>query len=236
MGCFYILNYTDSKYICKTCQKHILHGKVPKLASNENLRFLTVPDFIQNLSSLEERMVSPYIPFMQIRALQPYALNSQLSLKGSILNIQTDINEMIQFLPRNFDEMSIVQIKLKRHIEHQTDYMFETIKPSKICKALEFLIHTPLYVRHDIKVNNNFFSNYEKNSDDNINFIIDEDEQQTNNNNDNTKNNKPGVYLTIDEHFPCYRARPQVVDRGTASLGWPAVNTLNKRPRTMESE
>ena len=119
---------------------------------------------------------------MQIRALQPYALISQLSLKGSILNIQTDINEMIQVLPRNFDEMTIVQIKLKRHIKHQTDYMFETIKPSKICKALEFLIHTPLYVRHDIKVNNNFFNNYEKNYDDNIN--IDEEERQPNNNND----------------------------------------------------
>ncbi|KAL7295864.1 hypothetical protein TKK_0010909 [Trichogramma kaykai] len=97
------------------------------MAETENLKFPIIPDYITNLSPIEERMVSPYIPFMQIKALQPYALNSQLSLQGSVVNIVTDVNEMINVLPRRFNELPVVQIKLKRHIEHQSNYMFETI-------------------------------------------------------------------------------------------------------------
>uniref|UniRef100_A0ABD2WCW2 DUF6570 domain-containing protein n=1 Tax=Trichogramma kaykai TaxID=54128 RepID=A0ABD2WCW2_9HYME len=132
-----------------------------------------VPEVVTKLLIIEERMVSPYIPFMQIKALQPYAFNSQLSLKGSVVNIATDINEMIQILPRSFDELSIIQIKLKRHIDHKSDYMFETIKPSKICEALKYLQNTPLYKDNEIKINEEFFTNYENNNND-LDFIIDE--------------------------------------------------------------
>ena len=127
-------------------------------------------------------MVSPYIPFMQIRALQPYALNSQLSLKGSVVNIHTEINDMISVLPRKFDEMSVVQIKLKRHLDHQTHYMYETIKPSNIVEALKYLINTPLYKKHNITVNDEFFKGFERNSENDVNFIVDDFDKPNNNN------------------------------------------------------
>lgn len=50
---------------------------------------------------------------MQIKVLQPFAINPQLSLKESIVNIPVEINKMINILPRSFDEMSTIQIKLK---------------------------------------------------------------------------------------------------------------------------
>ncbi|KAL7304454.1 hypothetical protein TKK_0003249 [Trichogramma kaykai] len=159
------------------------------MAETENLKFPIIPDYITNLSPIEERMVSPYIPFMQIKALQPYALNSQLSLQGSVVNIVTDVNEMINVLPRRFNELSVVQIKLKRHIEHQSNYMFETIKPSNICKALKFLKDTPFYKENNIQINNTFFENYE-NNDKNINFIV--DEQDLENSKKNNDENLPG--------------------------------------------
>uniref|UniRef100_A0ABD2W1Y8 ATP-dependent DNA helicase n=1 Tax=Trichogramma kaykai TaxID=54128 RepID=A0ABD2W1Y8_9HYME len=165
----------DSKFICNTCHKHCLKYKIPKMTETENLKFPNVPDYVRNLSSVEERMVAPYVPFMQIKALQPYALNSQLSLKGSVVNIHTDINDMIKILPRKFDELSIVQIKFKRHIEHKSDYLFETIKPSHICKALKYLKNTPLYTQNDININEEFFSNFEHSNED-IDFIIDEED------------------------------------------------------------
>lgn len=46
------------------------------------LEFPELPKEIIELTPLEERFVSPITPFMQIRALKPYALNPQLSLKG----------------------------------------------------------------------------------------------------------------------------------------------------------
>lgn len=93
----------SSEYVCKTCKKQITLGNLPKTASNAELRFSNVPKIVSNLTTLEERMVSPYIPFMQIKALQPYAINPQLSLKGSIVNLPVEINEMINVLPRTFD-------------------------------------------------------------------------------------------------------------------------------------
>src|SRR5580765_7673132 len=97
-------------------------------------------------------MVLPYIPFMQIKALQPYAINPQLSLKGSIVNIPVEINEMVNVSPRTFDEMSTIQIKLERHVEHKSDYMYETIKPAKIYEALEYLQQTPLYINNNVQI------------------------------------------------------------------------------------
>uniref|UniRef100_A0ABD2W3B8 RNA-directed DNA polymerase n=1 Tax=Trichogramma kaykai TaxID=54128 RepID=A0ABD2W3B8_9HYME len=172
----------NSKYICNTCIKHIHKGKIPKVAETENLKFPTIPDYVTNLSPIEERMVSPHIPFMQIKALQPYAINSQLSLQGSVVNIVTDVNEMISVLPRQFDELSVVQIKLKRHIEHQMNYIYETIKPSNVCKALTFLKDAPLYKENKIEINTDFFTHYEENNE-NMNFIVDEQDLQKTPNN-----------------------------------------------------
>ncbi|XP_026470005.1 uncharacterized protein LOC113373956 [Ctenocephalides felis] len=76
---------------------------------------------------LEERMVAPILNFMQIRALKPYALNPQLGLKGSVVNISIQINDLLNVLPRKFNQMKTIQIKLKRNISHKSDYMFETV-------------------------------------------------------------------------------------------------------------
>uniref|UniRef100_A0ABD2WYZ8 ATP-dependent DNA helicase n=1 Tax=Trichogramma kaykai TaxID=54128 RepID=A0ABD2WYZ8_9HYME len=152
-------------------------GKIPKKTETENLKFPYIPDYISNLTPIEERMVSPYIPFMQIKALQPYALNSQLSLLGSIVNIATDVNEMVSELPRKFNELSVVQIKLKRHVEHQSNYMYETIKPSNVCKALKFVKDTPLYKENNIEISTDFFTHYEENNE-NMNFIVEEQDLQ----------------------------------------------------------
>lgn len=112
----------SSEYICKTCNKYIISGVVFKIASNAGLRFQNVLEVVTNLIALE-RMVSPYISFMQIKALQPYAISPQLSLKGSIINLSIEINEMVNLLSRIFDIMLTIQIKLKRHVEHKSDYM-----------------------------------------------------------------------------------------------------------------
>ena len=192
-----------SNYICKNCKKHILKGNVPKLAANENFKFPDVPDFIKNLLPIEERMVSPYIPFMQIRALlpayMPYAINPQLSLKGSIVNVHSEINEMIKILPRKFNEMSVIQIKLKRHIEHKSDYMYETIKPSNVYRALEYLLNTPLYKQNNITVNKNFLKSFDHNVD-TVNFIVNKENEDDNSINDEHANNN-NTYDSDDDSF-----------------------------------
>lgn len=99
---------------------------------------------------------------MQIRALQPYSLNGQWSLKGSVVNMENDINQLLQdSLPRSFNEMSTVQLKLKRKREYKQDYMFETIRPARVCEALKYLIDTPLYKENKISIDKNYLEKYE---------------------------------------------------------------------------
>lgn len=84
-------------------------------------------------------MVSPIIPFMQLRDLMPYALNPQIGIKGSVVNIPVEIPEMVQTLPRLPNQMQTIQLKLKRRLDHQTSYKFESISPYATCKALKYL-------------------------------------------------------------------------------------------------
>lgn len=172
LNCFKYINVDEfvkkivnvsSEFICKTCLLSIFRGKIPDTAATGSIKFPNIPSVVKSLSPLEERMVAPYISFMQIMALQPYALNSQLSLKGSIVNISVDINEMVKTLPRNFNSLSTIQIKLKRHVEHKSDYMYETVRPHISCEAIDHLKDTPLYTQNGIIINKDFFQRYDKN-------------------------------------------------------------------------
>lgn len=52
--------------------------------------------------------------------------------------------------------------------------MYETIKPAKtVCEALEFLRHTSLYIKNNIKINDEFFKKYNKNFNAVLDFIVD---------------------------------------------------------------
>lgn len=62
-------NY-PSEYASSTCKSNIVKGKIPKLATSNEIKFVDVPDCIRNLLPLEDRLCSPYIPFMQVRLLK----------------------------------------------------------------------------------------------------------------------------------------------------------------------
>ena len=143
------------------------------MATSNGMKFTNLPDCVKILSPLEERLVSPYINFMQIRPLKSFALNPQIGLKGSVVNIPIEINDILQVLPRRFDNMATIQVKLKRHILHSSD-MFETIRPAVICDALKYLMETPLYKKYKIETDPSFFKRYEGKYKEKINFIVDE--------------------------------------------------------------
>uniref|UniRef100_A0A8D8UR91 ATP-dependent DNA helicase n=1 Tax=Cacopsylla melanoneura TaxID=428564 RepID=A0A8D8UR91_9HEMI len=151
----------QSEYLCNTCKNYIMkQGKVPKLATSNGLKFVEIPECIKTLSPLESRLCSPFLPFMCIKPMKAFSLNGQLGLRGSVVNISIDVNEMLTVLPRSFDEMSTIQVQLKRHFQHKSYYMFETIRPAAVCDALRYLRNTPLYIKHDIKIDDKYLEVY----------------------------------------------------------------------------
>lgn len=90
------------------------------------------------------------------------------------LYIPVEVNEMVITLPRNFNEMNIVQLKLRRLEVHKTDYMFETIRSGKVLRALHILISKPLYKDRSIRINEEDFAQYDPyNMATQVNFIVD---------------------------------------------------------------
>ncbi|CAF4566055.1 unnamed protein product, partial [Rotaria socialis] len=65
--------------LCVTCRKDIMLNKVPNLCLSNGLAFYEVPDCLKILTELEERLISPRIPFMVIRTL---GFCKQFGLKG----------------------------------------------------------------------------------------------------------------------------------------------------------
>ena len=53
-----------------------------------------------NLTPLEERLISPCIPFVQIRELPR---GGQLSIHGNFVNVPADVNSTVSTLPRSID-------------------------------------------------------------------------------------------------------------------------------------
>ncbi|XP_055687292.1 uncharacterized protein LOC129792356 [Lutzomyia longipalpis] len=169
-------NYLDeiskiSDYCCTTCYNSLNRNKLPTLATKNGLKFPDIPECLLELNELEERMCSPIIPFMTIRELKHYLLNAQKSLKGSTVHIPVEVNEMLQVLPRTFDNMQTVQVKLLRHLKYKNHYMFQTVRPPYIIKAMKYLVTTPLYKEKNIKLDEKYV-NLNENVDE-INFIVD---------------------------------------------------------------
>ena len=85
-------------------------GKVPSCAKANKMTFPERPEVLKNLTPLEERLISPRIPFMQVRELPS---GGQLSIHGNVVNVPADVSTTVSVLPRPINESQTIPIKLK---------------------------------------------------------------------------------------------------------------------------
>ena len=138
------------KWICRTCQEALRHGKLPVCAKANFMTFPTKPDLL-NLTELEERLISPRIPFMQIRELPR---GGQLSIHGNVVNVPADVNSTVNLLPRSVSESETIPVKLKRRLDYKHHYQFQSIRPKKVLQAVEYLVRTSkLFQDEGIQIN-----------------------------------------------------------------------------------
>ena len=57
---------------------------------------------------MEERLVAPRLPFLQIRGIE-YGLQS--SLRGNVVNVENNLDICAKELPRAFDYTATIQVK-----------------------------------------------------------------------------------------------------------------------------
>ena len=92
-----------------------------------------------NLTPSEKRVISPRIPFMQIRELPR---GGQLSIHGNVVNVPADVNSTVSTLPGSIDESQTIPIKLKRRLSYKHYYQFQNVRPRRVLKAAKYFVET----------------------------------------------------------------------------------------------
>ena len=92
-----------------------------------------------NLTTLEERLIAPRIPFM---VLQEHPRGGQFSIHGNFVNVPMDVTETMVSLPRNIDESQTIPSKLKCKLCYKKHYQFQNIRPASVLKAAKYLVET----------------------------------------------------------------------------------------------
>ncbi|GFU34277.1 uncharacterized protein TNCV_4347731 [Trichonephila clavipes] len=79
-----------------TCSKSIDANKIPTLSL---------------LDPISIRLISPQLPFMQIRRLR---YESNYGIVGQVINVPVDVNNMVQQLPRRIDDDFAFNVNIKK--------------------------------------------------------------------------------------------------------------------------
>ena len=94
----------NKEWICRTCHNNLKQDKIPTCSKANGMGF-SEKSSVLDLTILEERLIAPRIPFMQIR---------QLPRRQLCIHVPADVNTTVTLIRRAFDESQTISVKLKR--------------------------------------------------------------------------------------------------------------------------
>ncbi|XP_071152909.1 uncharacterized protein [Mytilus edulis] len=136
-------------WICYTCHRKILKGKIPAESFANNLALEDIPLELNRLNQLEQHLISLNIPFMKIVALPK---GGQKAVHGPCVCVPSDISKVTTTLPRSEDDNCLVKVKLKRKLQYKGYEEYQFVDTKHLEEALSFL-----------KEKNDWYSNVEIN-------------------------------------------------------------------------
>ena len=128
----------DDCFVCDICLPSVNKRQLPKFCRENGMSFPPIPRELQDLSKLEERLISPRIPLMVLRDLK-YGNNGPKSLVGPIVYVPCNVLDTIQSLPRSAHESMTLPLLFKRRKKDKNNVYESAIRPQKIREALKWL-------------------------------------------------------------------------------------------------
>ena len=125
-------------YICKSCKRSLLSGKIPKLSSTNNLQVDDIPPGME-LSELEANMIAKSLIFQKIHKKPKSRWAGTHDRMINIPIYDEDILRTVEKLPRTPTEASIISVKLKRKMGYKGHHTEQIIDSRKVFKYLNFL-------------------------------------------------------------------------------------------------
>ncbi|XP_044599366.1 uncharacterized protein LOC123275348 [Cotesia glomerata] len=154
-------NTVEDILLCNTCYQAIGRKVIPIMSTYNGFKYEERPEVLPPLDLISERLVSPRVPFMQIRRLRH--VHGQYGIYGQIINVPVEVNNMVKLLPRNVDDDYCINVHIKRKIIHRSSYLMGLVNKRTIRAWLQYLLQTPLYLFYDIKIDESFFNNNSNN-------------------------------------------------------------------------
>lgn len=149
--------YENSIAVCSTCRASIQIQSIPNMAVHNGFKYPAIPDNLLNcpLDLVSGRLISPRIPFMQIRRLR--RVHGQYGIYGQVINVPVEANTMVNKLPRNINDDHCIYVHIKRNEIHKSSYVYGLAKKQTIKEWLQYLVNTPLYETYNITIDEKFF-------------------------------------------------------------------------------
>ena len=123
----YIVSSAQNKqWICLTCHRHIKQRKTPPQSKANGLELVVIPEPLQNLHPLEQRLLSLRIPFMKMVSVPK---GKQKAIHCPAVNIPASLQPVCDLLPRLPQTAHLIPLKLKRKLEYKHAYLNNYIRP-----------------------------------------------------------------------------------------------------------
>ena len=156
------------EFICIHCRQNLKqrNPKMPDQACANGLKLDDIPQDLQQLLTLERRLISFRLPFITIIVMRRYGGHYKVS--GPPVNVPTTLDQVINMLPHMPNQLQLYPIKLKRKLEYKSHYMYDVIHKDHVIAALTWLKkHNNHY--KDIEINENWHTMI---SDDGLSHIL----------------------------------------------------------------
>ena len=148
-SCFTNKHVHDKEWICHTCDKKLLSGRLPPQVQANDMSLTALPNAPKDLSQLELQLILKIIPFMKIVAMPRGA---QHGLRGQVVLVPADLSKVSSCLPHPRHESQIIALALKRRLSDKHSVVTQYIRPEFVTNALAVLkqIH-PMYKDVEIR-------------------------------------------------------------------------------------
>ncbi len=153
-------------WICYTCDRKLLSGKIPAEAFYNNLQLAEIPEELASLNRLEENLIALNIPFVKLIALPK---GGQHGVRGPVVCVPSNTLETVKSLPRPQNDDQMIRVKLKRKLAYKGYFQYQFVNKEHVETALRYL-----------KQNNKWYRDIEIDTDWNNSLCEQEDEEDDN--------------------------------------------------------
>ncbi|VDI12102.1 Hypothetical predicted protein [Mytilus galloprovincialis] len=153
-----------SLWICYTCHRKMLKGKIPADSFSNSLLLENVPVELKQLNSIEQQLIAQNIPFMKIMALPK---GGQKGVHGPVVCVPSDLKKVTSILPRSENESLLLKVKLKRKLSYKGYDKYQFVRPNHLEQALLYLKDQNIWYK-DVAINNEWINPIPELNDDQV--------------------------------------------------------------------